>query len=111
MAQLPEDTTRSWSVPLLAGRCASSWSGSITPNLPRYTPWTAVPLSEFTGVRIGISIGVRGSAIRILIQGQEVGKLEDDAFERGLVGLVFYGKGRAIFRDLLASEACTPHRQ
>ncbi len=80
------------------------------PSSRDLTQWTAVPLSEFTArFEIGISVQVRGGAIRILIQGQEVGKLEDDGFERGLVGLVFYGKGRAIFRDLLASEACTPH--
>jgi hypothetical protein len=71
------------------------------------TQWTALPLSEFTArSAIGISVQIRGNSIRILLQGQEVGRFEDNAFDRGLVGMVFYGKGHALFHDLTAAAMC-----
>jgi hypothetical protein len=57
-----------------------------------------------------ISVQCRGAVIRILVQGQEVAKIEDHDFEEGLAGMVLYGTGRAIFRDLLVEEVCAPPR-
>jgi len=71
------------------------------------TPWREAPLSDLVaGPQKKASVQCRGKAISVFLQGQAVAKLDDDDFDEGLVGMVLYGKGRAIFRDLLAEEAC-----
>jgi hypothetical protein len=71
-------------------------------------PWTDVPLSDETpGPQKRIEVQCRDTAISILVEGHTVGKFEDrtsDSFHEGLVGMVLYGTGRAIFRDLTAEE-------
>jgi VWFA-related protein len=53
-----------------------------------------------------ISVQCRGPVITILFQGAPVAKFEDAEFKEGQVGMVLYGKGRAIFHDLRAEEVC-----
>jgi len=71
-------------------------------------PWTQVPLSDVTvGRQQRIEVQCRGALITVLLQGHPVAKYEDrsfDSFNEGLVGMVLFGTGRAIFRDLLAEE-------
>jgi len=71
------------------------------------SPWTDFPLSELNAEpQKKISVQCRGPVITILLEGQSVAKFEDRDFDEGMVGMVLYGTGRAIFRDLLAEEAC-----
>ena len=73
--------------------------------------WVDSPVSDLiAGSQKKISVQCRGAVIRILVQGQEVAKIEDHDFEEGLAGMVLYGTGRAIFRDLLVEEVCAPPR-
>jgi hypothetical protein len=54
-----------------------------------------------------ISVQCRGNVITILIPGLPVTKFEDrsyGSFDEGLVGMILYGAGRAVFRDLMAEE-------
>lgn len=77
-------------------------------------PWTEVPLSDLIGgPQKKISVQCRGTVITILLPGLPVTKFEDrsyTSFDEGLVGMILYGKGRAVFRDLLAEEACDAGR-
>ena len=71
-------------------------------------PWTEVPVSDqMPGPQKKISVQCRGAVIRILFPPLSMTKFEDDEFKEGLVGMILYGKGRAVFRDLSAegSEA------
>jgi Ca-activated chloride channel homolog len=73
--------------------------------------WTDAPVSDLVaGSQKTIAVRCRGPVIDILVQGQTVAEFEDHEFEEGLVGMVLYGTGRAIFRDLLVEEACAPRR-
>ena len=38
--------------------------------------------------------------------GHSAAKFEDPDFDEGLVGMILYGTGRAVFRDLMAEETC-----
>jgi Ca-activated chloride channel family protein len=68
-------------------------------------PWRTVPLPhEMPGSQKTITVRCQGTVISILVGGVPVAKFEDNTFEDGLVGMVLYGSGRAIFRDLLAEE-------
>ena len=70
--------------------------------------WTEVPVSDQTpGPQKKISVQCRGAVIKILFPPLFVTKFEDDDFKEGLVGMILYGKGRAVFRNLSAegSEA------
>src|SRR5271157_1208195 len=70
-------------------------------------PWTQLPLSDLIGVAQNrISVECRGSVITILLPGHSVAKFEDRDFEEGLVGMILYGTGRAVFHDLLVEEVC-----
>jgi Ca-activated chloride channel homolog len=72
-------------------------------------PWTELPLTDqFLGkTQQKISVQCRGPLITILFPGAPVAKFEDDEFKEGLAGMILYGAGRAVFRDLLVEE--TPH--
>lgn len=71
------------------------------------SPWTPIPLTDVIGGRqIKISVQCRGKVIKILFSGNSVAKIEDSDFAEGLVGMILYGTGRAVFRDLLVREAC-----
>lgn len=71
-------------------------------------PWTQIPLSDLIpGPQDRIEVQCRGAVISISLQGRPVAKFEDHSFNRfneGLVGMILYGTGRAVFRDLLAEE-------
>ncbi len=70
-------------------------------------PWTESPPSDLTaGSQKKIAVECRGPVISIVLQGHKVAKVEDHDFAEGLVGMVLYGTGRAIFQDLLVEEAC-----
>jgi hypothetical protein len=75
-------------------------------------PWTELPLTDqFLGKdQQRISVQCRGPVIAILVQDTPVAKFEDTDFKEGLVGMVLFGEGRAVFRDLLAEEACDAGR-
>jgi Ca-activated chloride channel homolog len=79
-------------------------------NARDLVPWTDVPLSDLTpGPQESIQVQSRGTVINMLVEGHPVGKFEDrsfDSFNEGLVGMVLYGTGHAIFRDLTAEEIC-----
>jgi VWFA-related protein len=67
--------------------------------------WRTVPLPhQMPGSQKTISVRCRGAVISILVEGIPVAKVEDNTLEDGLVGMVLYGSGRAVFRDLLAEE-------
>ena len=71
-----------------------------------------VPVPSVTLDLLGLA-GMRGGVVPVfglLVQGQAVAKFEDHDFEEGPAGMVLYGTGRAIFRDLLVEEACAPPR-
>jgi Ca-activated chloride channel family protein len=71
--------------------------------------WVDSPVSDLiAGSQKKIAVQCRGPVISILVQGQAVAKFEDHDFEEGPAGMVLYGTGRAIFRDLLVEEACAP---
>jgi len=69
-------------------------------------PWTELPLSDqFLGKdEQRISVQCRGAAITISVQDTPIAKFEDDEFKNGLVGMILFGDGRAVFRDLIAEE-------
>jgi len=70
--------------------------------------WTNVPVSDqFSAPQKKISIECRGPVIKILFPPLYSTKFEDDDFKEGQVGMILYGTGRAVFRDLLVegSEA------
>ncbi len=66
-------------------------------------PWTEFPLEDWASQE-KISVQCRGAVITIFLQGDTVAKVEDGDFKEGLVGMILYGMGRAVFRDLLAEE-------
>jgi Ca-activated chloride channel family protein len=72
-------------------------------------PWTEFPLRDrFPAPQKKISVQCRGTVITIFLQDYSVAKFEDrsyTSFDEGLVGMVLYGTGRAVFRDLSAEEA------
>jgi Ca-activated chloride channel family protein len=71
-------------------------------------PWTELPLNDqFPGKdRLKISVQCRGPVITISVQDTPVAKFEDEDsdFKQGIVGMVVFGKGSAVFRDLLVEE-------
>jgi Ca-activated chloride channel family protein len=69
-------------------------------------PWTELPHSDqFLGKnRLKISVQCRGPVITISVQDTPVAKFEEDKFKNGLVGMVLFGEGSAVFRDLLVEE-------
>jgi Ca-activated chloride channel family protein len=70
-------------------------------------PWTESPGSDLiAGSQKKIAVECRGPVISIVLQGHTVARVEDHDFAEGLVGMVLYGTGRAIFQDLLVGEAC-----
>ena len=74
-------------------------------------PWTEFPLSDLRdSTQRKISVGCRGAVITILLQGHPAAKCEDRDFDKGLVGMILYGTGHAVFQDLLAEEACDARR-
>ena len=73
--------------------------------------WMDAPVSDLiAGSQKKIAVRCRGPVIGIFVQGQAVAKFEDRDFQEGLVGMVLYGTGRAIFQDLLVEEACDSRR-
>ena len=72
-------------------------------------PWTALPLTDqFLGRdRLKISVQCRGPVIAISVQDTPLARFEDDEFKTGLVGMILFGEGRAVFRDLLVEEVHT----
>ena len=75
-------------------------------------PWTQLPLSDLMGgSQNKISVQCRGAVTTILLPGHSSIKVENSDFEAGLVGMILYGRGRAIFRDLLVEEACNGGRK
>jgi Ca-activated chloride channel family protein len=67
--------------------------------------WRTVSLPhEMPGSQETIAVQCQGAVISILVEGIPAAKFEDNTFEDGLVGMVLYGSGRAVFRDLLAEE-------
>ena len=79
----------------------------IDPTARDLLPWTGLPLTDqFLGKsHQKISVQCRGAVITILFQDTPVAKFEDDEFKDGMVGMILYGAGRAVFRDLLVEEA------
>jgi Ca-activated chloride channel family protein len=71
-------------------------------------PWTPVPLSHLMpGQQEKVAVQCRGDVITILLPGLPETKYEDrsyGSFSGGLVGMVLYGVGGAVFRDLSAEE-------
>ena len=81
-------------------------------NARDLTAWTDSPISDLmAGYQKKIAVECRGPLISILVQGQPVAKVEDHDFAEGVAGMVLYGTGRAIFRDLEVDEVCAPPRR
>jgi Ca-activated chloride channel family protein len=71
------------------------------------SPWTEFSFSDLiANPQKNISVQCRGPVITILLEGQSIAKFEDRDFDEGMVGMVLYGTGRAVFRDLMAEEVC-----
>ena len=69
-------------------------------------PWKDFPLSERIPHRQEtISVQCRGPVITLVLQGTAVAQYEDVDFKEGIVGMILFGEGRAVFRDLLVEEA------
>jgi hypothetical protein len=65
--------------------------------------WMEVPVSDqIPGPQKKITVQCRGAVIKILFPPLSVTKFEDDDFKEGMMGMILYGKGRAVFRDLSA---------
>jgi len=71
-------------------------------------PWTELPLNDqFPGKdRLKVSVQCRGPVIAISVQDTPVAKFEDEDsdFKQGIVGMVLFGEGSGVFRDLLVEE-------
>jgi hypothetical protein len=57
-----------------------------------------------------LAVTSSGKHIRISIQGVLAGEIDDNAFDEGMTGMVFFGKGSAEFQDLQVTELCHPNR-
>ena len=67
--------------------------------------WRTVSLPhEMPGNQETIAVQCQGAVISILVAGIPAAKFEDNTFEGGVLGMVWEGSGRAVFRDLLAEE-------
>ena len=60
--------------------------------------------SDEKNPRIIASVECVGDHITVRLDGIEAASLNDDTFDDGQVGMAFFGKGRAFFRDLQAEE-------
>jgi VWFA-related protein len=67
-------------------------------------PWTAAHFSEVPSSGMPIAVDCVGSQITVLINGQQVGRVKDDSYDRGYVGFILSGIGHAKFRDLLVTQ-------
>lgn len=67
-------------------------------------PWTRVdemrPIGATQWDRLQIEC--RGEVIVLYVNGREIGKVRDDSFPDGYVGMTVFGPGHAVFRDLVA---------
>jgi hypothetical protein len=69
------------------------------------TPWRDLPLSEqILHKQETISVQCRGPIITLVFQGAAVARYEDADFKEGIVGMILFGEGHAVFRDLLVEE-------
>jgi Ca-activated chloride channel family protein len=74
-------------------------------------PWTVVPVTALAyAPRQKLAVTSSGKHIRISIQGVLAGEIDDNAFDEGMTGMVFFGKGSAEFQDLQVTELCHPNR-
>jgi Ca-activated chloride channel family protein len=70
-------------------------------------PWTTVPSTGFAyAPRQKLAVTCHGRHISISVQGVLAGEIDDNAFEEGMAGMVFFGKGGAEFQDLQVTELC-----
>ena len=69
-------------------------------------PWTRVdearPIGPGPWDRLQVEC--RGDLIVLYVNGREIGKVRDDSFPDGYVGMTVFGPGHAVFRDLVAEE-------
>jgi hypothetical protein len=63
--------------------------------------WERIPHKEET-----IEVRCRGPVITVIFQGAPVAQVEDSDFKEGIVGMILFGEGRAVFHDLIAEEVC-----
>jgi hypothetical protein len=74
-------------------------------------PWTTVPLTGFAyAPRQKLAVTCEGKHISVSIQGVPAGEIDDDSFDEGMAGMVFFGKGSAEFQDLQVTEVCHTNR-
>ena len=57
-----------------------------------------------------LAVTSSGKHIGISIQGVLAGEIDDDSFDEGMAGMVFFGKGSAEFQDLQVNEFCHANR-
>jgi Ca-activated chloride channel homolog len=67
-------------------------------------PWKTVSLRDGAETNVTVAVRCKGATLSILIDGVPEAKVEDQAFDDGVVGMILYGSGRASFRDLQAEE-------
>lgn len=72
-------------------------------------PWTPIPQSAidvtFPAIEAHrISIDDRDGLIMVNVDGQQVGSTRDGRLTSGLVGLDVFGKGEAVFRNLMVQD-------
>jgi Ca-activated chloride channel family protein len=75
-------------------------------------PWTQVSSSvldpqapiQHTTEPHKISVEYRGGQIAVMVDDRQAGSIHDDRLPNGLAGLAVFGKGEAIFHDLLVQD-------
>jgi VWFA-related protein len=77
----------------------NTWIG---PEAPAIVPWTEIPRSDNNTSIIAVECS--GSRVVALVNGNEVARVSDTSFSRGQVGMAAFGKGHAVFHDLVVEE-------
>ena len=71
-------------------------------------PWSVAPVTASTyAAPQKLEVTCTGKHISIYIQGVLAGRIDDNEFEEGMVGLLLFGEGSAEFRELQVTEHCS----
>jgi Ca-activated chloride channel family protein len=78
--------------------------GSAAPS--DLIPWTTVePQGGASKNAHTVAVEYKHGRIAVFVDDKQVASVSDNSFTSGLVGLGFFGKGNAMFRDLMVQDA------